>query len=58
MDAAAAMQAGSERGLELLENAYLEYDDWLLFIKIEPTLDGLRPDPRFQDLVRRIGLPQ
>lgn len=44
--------------MELLENAYLEYDDWLLFIKIEPTLDGLRPDPRFQDLVRRIGLPQ
>ena len=39
-----------------LEKAYKEQSDILLFIKVHPYFDPLRGDPRFADLVRRVGL--
>jgi serine/threonine protein kinase/Flp pilus assembly protein TadD len=47
-----------DEALKLLEKAYQERSFFLLFIKTEPKLDDLRSDPRFTDLVRRIGFPQ
>jgi tetratricopeptide (TPR) repeat protein len=41
-----------------LEKAYDERFNRLAYLRREPVWDGLRSDPRFDDLLRRIGLPQ
>jgi TolB-like protein/DNA-binding winged helix-turn-helix (wHTH) protein/Tfp pilus assembly protein PilF len=40
-----------------LEAAYGTHDGWLGFLKVDPALDPLRSDPRFQDLLRRMNFP-
>jgi non-specific serine/threonine protein kinase len=45
------------RALDWLEKAYRERDIFLGNLKVNPDYDSLRSDPRFQDLLRRIGLP-
>jgi serine/threonine-protein kinase len=46
-----------EQALSWLERAYADRVFELLFLKVGPEWDNLRGDPRFQDLLRRIGLP-
>jgi TolB-like protein/DNA-binding winged helix-turn-helix (wHTH) protein/Tfp pilus assembly protein PilF len=47
----------NEKAFEFLEKAYSEKSlDLVRSIKSDMLLDGLRPDPRFQDLLRRVGL--
>lgn len=46
-----------ERAFEWLWRAVEERDSWLAWLKVDPVLDDLRPDPRFADLVGRVGLP-
>ncbi len=47
----------NDRAFERLEDAYAERAHWLVFLDVEPRLDGLRSDRRFADLRSRIGLP-
>jgi tetratricopeptide (TPR) repeat protein len=46
-----------ERAIEYLEKSYEEHSHWLIYLHIDPSLDGLRDNPRFQDLLQRVGLP-
>ncbi len=47
-----------EQAFQRLERAYKERSFHLINLKVRPEFAPLRPDPRFRDLVRRIGLPQ
>ena len=44
-----------EQALSWLEKAYEERSAWLLTVKLDPELDVLQPDPKFKDLLSRIG---
>jgi hypothetical protein len=47
-----------ERTFQWLERAYQAHDDYLPYLKIEPELESIHSDPRYADLLRRMGLPQ
>jgi TolB-like protein/Tfp pilus assembly protein PilF len=48
----------NEQAFAWLERAYKEHSMILQYIKVHPFFDPLRGDPRFADLVRRVGLDQ
>jgi tetratricopeptide (TPR) repeat protein len=44
-----------DRAFDLLEQACKERSGFLPFINVEPAVDCLRDDSRFQNLLRRVG---
>jgi pentatricopeptide repeat protein len=46
----------NERAFYWLEQAYKEQSNILQFLKTHPYFDPIRSDPRFADLVHRVGL--
>jgi TolB-like protein/Tfp pilus assembly protein PilF/predicted Ser/Thr protein kinase len=53
-----ARMGDKDRAFEKLEETYTEGGHNVAFLKVEPELDNLRSDPRYADLLRRLGLPQ
>ncbi len=46
----------ADRAFEWLERAFREHAFALVYLKVDPRMDRLRSDPRFQDMLRRLGL--
>jgi TolB-like protein len=47
----------NDRAIEYLEKCYEEHSHWLIYLHIDPSMDGLRDNQGFQGLLRRVGLP-
>jgi tetratricopeptide (TPR) repeat protein len=53
-----AIAGDNDRALEWLEKAYEERIPDMVFLGVRPVWDNLRDDRRFQDLMRRMNLPE
>jgi hypothetical protein len=63
MDPAAILRAhigmgDKDQSFAWLEKAYSQHSNALTTLKVDPIYDPLRGDPRFQELMRRVGLAQ
>ena len=48
----------AESALQSLEQAYRDHSTLLSYMKMDPRLDPLRSNSRFQDLLRQMNFPQ
>jgi len=46
----------TDRGFRWLDNAYESRSECMILLKADPRLDAVRSDPRYQTLLRRVGL--
>ena len=46
----------TKNALDLLDEAYQQRIDRLVYLGVDPMADSLRSNPRFQDLLHRVGL--
>ena len=53
-----AAMGDHDHAFEWLERGFTGHSIRMEYIKTEPLLDGLRTDPRYVDLLRRMGLSQ
>jgi hypothetical protein len=45
-----------EKALEWLEKCYADQDTHCWFLKVDPLYDSLRNEPRFQAVLKKVGL--
>jgi eukaryotic-like serine/threonine-protein kinase len=51
-----AIVGDKEQAFAWLEKSYQQHEDFLVFLNIQPEFDALHSDPRFAELMRRVGL--
>jgi tetratricopeptide (TPR) repeat protein len=45
-----------DQAFQWFEQACADHNPWMVYLRVEPRLDALRPDVRFHSLLRRLGL--
>jgi eukaryotic-like serine/threonine-protein kinase len=45
-----------DQAFDWMQKAYEDRSAWLVYLKVDPLFDPVRADPRFTDLIRRVGL--
>ena len=54
-----AVRAGDKAlALEWMERSYQNHDYWLLFDNVDPEMDPVRAEPKFQEIMKRLGVVQ
>ena len=51
-----AKVGNKDKAFECLEKSYQRRESWMSLLKVEPGLDSVRDDPRFDELIKRVGL--
>ena len=49
-----AQIGNKDKAFEYLEKSYQRRELWMSYLHVDPLLDSLRDDPRFEELVRRV----
>ena len=49
-----AQLGNKDEAFKYLEKVYEQREVWMTYLRVEPRLDPIRDDPRFQDLLRRV----
>lgn len=52
----AAQLGEKDQAFEYLNKAIEKREWWIVMLNVDPPLDPLRDDPRFAEIVRRVGL--
>jgi DNA-binding winged helix-turn-helix (wHTH) protein/TolB-like protein/Flp pilus assembly protein TadD len=50
-----ALMGDHDRALERLRESLARRDHWLVWVKVDPALEPLRADPRFETVARAVG---
>jgi serine/threonine protein kinase/Tfp pilus assembly protein PilF len=54
----AATLGDNDLAFQMLEKFYEEHNTFMIFTKMAIELEGLRSDPRYDDLIRRLNFPE
>jgi tetratricopeptide (TPR) repeat protein len=47
----------ADRAFKVVESQYRRREGGLILLNVDPRFDSLKSDPRFQELLQRVGLP-
>jgi Flp pilus assembly protein TadD len=45
------------KAMDWLDRAYDDHSAWLIWVKLDPRFDGIRPAPHYHDLLRGMKIP-